>query len=48
MRSKILFGMLAFVIAIAAIGRLVLPGLLESALNVVDEHAPYNLSLIHI
>ena len=44
MRSKILFGMLAFVIAIAAIGRLVLPGLLESALNVVDEHAPYNIS----
>jgi microsomal dipeptidase-like Zn-dependent dipeptidase len=44
MLKKILLGALALLIITATLGRWLLPGLLESSLNVVDEHAPYNIS----
>jgi membrane dipeptidase len=44
MLKKVLFGALAFLIVTAILGRLVLPGLAESSLNVVEEHEPYNIS----
>lgn len=44
MLKKILLGVLALLIVAAILARFVLPGLMESALNVVDEHEPYNIS----
>ncbi len=44
MIKKVLLGALALLITLAVLGRVLLPGLLENAMNVVDEHAPYAVS----
>lgn len=44
MVKKILLGALALLIVAAILGRTVLPGLLDGAINVVDEHARYEIS----
>ncbi len=44
MMKKILLAVLAFLVVATILGRLVLPGLLESAMNVVEEHEPYSIS----
>lgn len=44
MMKKILFAAVALFIALAILGRVLLPGLLENSMNVVDEHAPYSIS----
>lgn len=44
MLKKILLGILALVIIAVAFSRLLLPGLLERSMNVVDAHEPYTIS----
>ena len=44
MLKKILLGTLALLLVTVAFGRLLLPGLLENSMNVVEEHAPYTVS----
>jgi microsomal dipeptidase-like Zn-dependent dipeptidase len=44
MLKKTLLTVLAVVIVAVALGRLALPGLLESAMNVVEVHKPYTIS----
>lgn len=44
MLKKVLFGVLALLIVTVVLGRLMLPALLESSMNVVDAHEPYTIS----
>ena len=44
MKKKVLLGALALFAITAALAKLVLPGLVENALNVVDAHEPYNVT----
>jgi membrane dipeptidase len=44
MIKKILLAALALLIIVAVLGRVLLPGALENAMNVVDEHEPYTIS----
>ena len=44
MLKKVLLATLALLIVATVFGRLLLPGLLERSMNVVDEHSPYSIS----
>ncbi|CAA0102712.1 Uncharacterised protein [Halioglobus japonicus] len=44
MVKKVLLAVLALLVITAVLGRVLLPGILENAMNVVDEHEPYPIS----